>query len=140
MGSEGHVSSGTFRVGRLRPGEDLIEGLRAMQVASGAEAMTVVTCVGSVTRAVLRHAGRDEGSVYEGRFEIVSLVGTVDPARRHLHLSLADEDGRVFGGHLMPGSLIHTTAEIVVVDLSEVRFGREMCPASGYEELVVTSR
>jgi predicted DNA-binding protein with PD1-like motif len=134
------ASEGVFLARRLMPGADLIEGLRAVQVASGAEAMAVVTCVGSVTRAVLRHADRDEGSVYEGRFEILSLVGTIDPEHRHLHLAIADREGRVFGGHLMEGSRVHTTAEIVAVALPDLRFGRAPCAASGYAELVVTNR
>jgi predicted DNA-binding protein with PD1-like motif len=93
-----------------------------------------------LTRAVLRHAGREEGTPYEGRFEIVSLVGTVDPAHRHLHLSLADGEGRVFGGHLLPGSRVYTTAELVAVALPDLVFGRAPCAASGYDELSITNR
>jgi predicted DNA-binding protein with PD1-like motif len=139
MGSDG-ASSGTFRAVRLMPGADLIDGLRAMQVSSGAEAMAIVTCVGSVTRAMLRHADRAEGTLYEGRFEIVSLVGSVDSAHQHLHMSIADGEGRVFGGHLLAGSRVHTTAEIVALALPEVIFRRAPCAESGYDELTITTR
>ncbi|MEM7711879.1 MAG: PPC domain-containing DNA-binding protein [Pseudomonadota bacterium] len=131
-------SSGGFLALRLRPGADLIQGLRG--AIGAAEAVAIVTCVGSLTRVRLRHADRDEATLYEGRFEIVSLVGTLDPEGQHLHLSLADGDGQVWGGHLLPGSAVYTTAEIVTVTLDDLTFGREMCGMSGYRELVVTNR
>ncbi|WP_308916469.1 DNA-binding protein [Jannaschia sp. LMIT008] len=130
-------SRGRFLAFRLMPGTDLIEGLQAVRAEAGARAMAIVTCVGSLTRCRLRHADRDAGTAYDGRFEIVSLVGTVDPQGQHLHLSLADGDGRVRGGHLLPGSAIHTTAEVVAVSLEDVAFAREGCAVSGYRELVV---
>lgn len=134
------VSGGRFHAARLTPGADLIDGLRAAHGALGADALAVVTCVGSLTRAVLRHADRAVGTSYAGRFEILSLAGTTDPAHHHLHLSIADGDGRVFGGHLLPGSSVHTTAELVVVALDDLSFRRAPCPASGHAELVIEPR
>ena len=130
-------SRGAFLAFRLPPGADLIEGLRAARAEVDAGAMAVVTCVGSLTRAVLRHADRAEGTLHEGRFEIVSLVGTVDPAGQHLHLSMACGEGRVVGGHLLPGSRVYTTAEVVAVALPDLAFSREPCALSGHRELVV---
>lgn len=99
--------------------------------------MAVVTCVGSLTHVRIRHANQPNGVDYEGHFEITSLVGTIDPEGEHLHLTICDGEGRAFGGHLLASSAVYTTAEIVVVRLAEVSFGREPCPMSGYSELVV---
>ena len=132
-----HASPATHAAFRLMPGTDLIDGLRAARAELDARALAVVTCVGSLTDAVLRHADRDEGTRYAGRFEIVSLVGTVDPGHQHLHLSLADGEGRVRGGHLMPGSAVYTTAEVVVASLDVLAFRRAPCARSGFRELVV---
>ena len=55
--------------------------------------MALVTCVGSLTCAVIRHANRPEGTVYRGHYEI-SLVGTIDPLAEHLHLTITDGEGR----------------------------------------------
>ncbi len=135
------LSSGLFTAFRLKPGDNLTEGLRAAFAASGLEAMSVVTCVGSLTRVLIRHANRPDGTLYSGHFEITSLVGTVDAAGEHLHLTISDGDGRVFGGHLLPeGSAVYTTAEIVALALPEMRFSREPCADSGYDELVITNR
>lgn len=131
------LSSGRFAAIRLQPGEDPLAALRALQRRTGAAAMALVTCVGSLTRAVIRHANRDEASEYRGHFEITALTGTIDPAGQHLHLTIADGEGRAFGGHLLPGCEIYTTAEIVVLILDDLGFARAPCPLSGHDELVV---
>ncbi|WP_199258042.1 PPC domain-containing DNA-binding protein [Paracoccus binzhouensis] len=131
------LSSGRFAAIRLQPGEDPVAALRALQRRTGAAAMALVTCVGSLTRAVIRHANRNEASDYRGHFEITALTGTIDPAGQHLHLTIADGEGRAFGGHLLPGCEIHTTAEIVVLILDDLHFSRAPCPLSGHDELLV---
>ncbi|MFH5774937.1 PPC domain-containing DNA-binding protein [Paracoccus sp. NGMCC 1.201697] len=130
-------SAGVFMALRLKPGDDPVAALRLAFDDAGVRAMAVVTCVGSLTRAILRHANRDAATVHDGHFEITSMVGTIDPQRHHLHLSIADGVGQTFGGHLLPGSVVYTTAEIVVLLLPELSFSREPCALSGYDELVI---
>lgn len=124
---------------RLHPGQDLKRDLIAFAHRHALAAPVVVTCVGSLTRVTLRFAGATESTVLVGKYEIVSLVGCVDPPRGHLHLCVADATGAVVGGHLMDGSEVYTTAEVVIGDLPGVRFRREPDPTYGYKELVVES-
>lgn len=122
---------------RVKPGQDLRRELLAFAERHALVAPMVLTCVGSLQQLVLRFAGQTDATVRIGRFEIVSLVGCVDPPRGHLHLSAADESGVVVGGHLMDGCEVYTTAEVVVGELPGVRFRRELDPTYGYRELVV---
>lgn len=131
------LSPGRYAAIRLLPGEDPMAALRGLQRQTGAQAMALVTCVGSLTRAMIRHANRSDGTEYRGHYEITSLVGTIDEGAEHLHLTITDGEGRAFGGHLLPGSQVYTTAEIVVLVLDDLAFGRAPCPYSGYDELVV---
>jgi predicted DNA-binding protein with PD1-like motif len=48
-----------------------------------------------------------------------------------------DGNGKTIGGHLSEGSLVYTTAEIVVADIAGVAFTREVDPATKFKELVV---
>lgn len=138
---DGFSSGGIFHALRLGPGTNLTEGLRRAFRAGEAQAMAVVTCVGSLTDVLIRHADRDEPTAYCGRFEITSLTGTLDARHQHLHLTIADGEGRAFGGHLMAqGSSVYTTAEIVLLSLPDLVFDRKPCPMSGHDELVVTRR
>lgn len=133
-----HASDGHFIAFRLKPGENLIQGLRTVFEESAATAMTVVSCVGSLTHVSLRFANQPAATPLQGHFEILSLTGTMDGAQQHLHLSLADDKGQLCGGHLMAdGSAVYTTAEILVVVLPGLRFTRRPCAVSGYDELEI---
>ncbi len=122
---------------RLKPGQDLKKELVAYVNKHHITAGFILTCVGSLQCATLRLADREKPSVHKRKFEIVSLVGTLEPDGGHLHISLSDSTGRTMGGHLMEGSLIYTTAEIVIGVANTLRFTRAMSADSGYEELVV---
>ncbi|WP_206603027.1 PPC domain-containing DNA-binding protein [Leptolyngbya ohadii] len=122
---------------RLKPGEDLRRSLERFVKDHSLEAACVVTCVGSLRRVVLRLANQSEGTVYEGHFEIVSLVGVMSCHGSHYHLAIGDRTGQTFGGHLLEGCTIYTTAEIVIGILSDLRFRREFDPESGYRELAI---
>ena len=53
---------------------------------------------------------------------------------------VSDADGRVFGGHVAPGCIVRTTAEILLAVLDDVRFERAPDPATGHAELVIRPR
>ena len=72
--------------------------------------------------------------------EILSLCGTLSSDGAHLHITVANSNGAVIGGHLCPGSLVRTTAELVIGLLPEWRFRRELDPATGYAELGISHR
>lgn len=54
--------------------------------------------------------------------EILSAIGNISLKNKkpfpHVHITLADKDGNVFGGHLMEGTKIFA-AEFVIVDYGE---------------------
>jgi uncharacterized protein len=122
---------------RLRPGQDPARELRRLVDERKIRAGLILTCVGSLRRAALRLADKDEASYYEDKFEIVALVGTLSPDGNHLHLALADGSGRTIGGHLLEGCEVYTTAEIVVGVLENVAFSRPLDAETGYDELLV---
>ena len=126
---------------RLHPGDDLLECLAAYVKANSLRAAFVVTCVGSLTNARLRFANKPHATELSGHFEIVSLVGTfAGDAGAHLHASISDGDGRVIGGHILPGCLVYTTAEVVLGEALDLVFSRPTDPATTWAELLVESR
>jgi predicted DNA-binding protein with PD1-like motif len=88
----------------------------------------------------LRYAAEDEGTVLPGPLELVTLSGTVEAGGMHLHVSVSDARGEVRGGHLMPGCIVRTTAELVIGLLQGWEFSRPVDAATGYKELLVTRR
>jgi predicted DNA-binding protein with PD1-like motif len=104
------------------------------------QAGCVISAVGSLSVAQLRLAGAVEATTIHGELEILSLAGTLSPDGAHLHIAIAGSSGAVMGGHLRLGSLVRTTAELVVGLLPEWRFSRELDLATGYAELQISPR
>lgn len=129
------TSTETILVKRLKPGQELFSEIDALIAENQIKAGVILCLVGSLTKVNLRFANKEESTVLNGHFEIVSQTGVVSSAGSHIHLSVSDGDGTTYGGHLMPGSLVYTTVEMVVMKLTDWDFQRIPCPLSGYEEL-----
>ena len=127
-----------------------------------------MTCVGSLQEINIRLASFTKSNNSEDskkganylinsskKYEIVSLVGTLENSYNpdnedavdneiisygHIHISIADEDGHVFGGHLMTGCIVYTTAEITLIEIPQLEYRRKPCPLSGYAELSIHTR
>jgi uncharacterized protein len=140
---------------RLPPGSDVVQGIqdaaqRAM-VETNTQSCCILTAVGSLSEVTLRMASaagsNDHASnhrnhdndlqAWNERMELISLVGTLTFTHKHLHMSVSDQHGTVFGGHVMAGT-VFTTLELVLGTIGGVAFRREMDPQTGYGELVVS--
>ena len=125
---------------RFSPGDDLRLALETWMAQQQEQAGCVISGIGSLSVAQLRLAGQQESTTITGDLEILSLAGTLSPDGVHLHVAVADSTGSVIGGHLCAGSLVRTTAELVVGLLPEWRFCRQLDPATGYAELQITAK
>jgi predicted DNA-binding protein with PD1-like motif len=147
-----NLHSGTMNAHaiRLKPGEDLVLALesaaaQAMSRSNSASAF-VLSVVGSLESVTLRMANAcrtgdtnstaNEIKQWDERLEVISLGGTFSPNGKHLHMSVSDAKGNVFGGHLVSGR-IFTTLELVLGTIQNVTFDRETDSSTGYKELVV---
>jgi uncharacterized protein len=117
---------------RLNPGDDLRGALEA-PAATG----FVVAGIGSLSQAQLRFAGEAAPTSLAGPLEILTLSGSLTPAGAHLHASVADASGRVWGGHVCAGCTVRTTAELLIAPLPAGSLGRAFDAATGYAELVI---
>jgi predicted DNA-binding protein with PD1-like motif len=123
---------------RLQPGEDLRRVLEAWMGQQQEQAGCVISAVGSLSLAQLRFAGAAAATKIRGDLEILSLAGTLSPDGARLHITIADSTGAVIGGHLCHGSLVRTTAELVLGLLPQWRFRRGLDPATGCAELRIS--
>jgi hypothetical protein len=90
----------------------------------------VLTCVGSLSQARLRLAGGTDHATWQGPFEILALTGTLSQDGSHLHLAVADHQGRTFGSHLAEGCTVRTTAEVILAADDRLVFAREHDPVT----------
>lgn len=127
---------------RLHPGDDLRRALEAAVAKQGAEAAFVLAGIGSLKPALVRLAGAEQALCMAGDVELLSLCGSVAGVAgggSHLHLSVADADGRVTGGHAAYGCIVRTTAEVLLALLPGWAFTREADVQTGWSELVIRS-
>jgi len=125
---------------RLPPGADLRQALETWMAEQQEQAGCLISAVGSLSVAQLRLAGATQATAIHGELEILSLSGTLSPDGAHLHIAVAGSSGSVIGGHLCAGSLVRTTAELVIGLLPEWSFRRELDPATGFPELEIKAQ
>lgn len=100
---------------RLRENDDLKKCLKEYVKEHNIEAGCVLSGVGCVKHAHIRLVKAVSFLDEEKDYEIVSITGIVSKERTHVHLSLSDETGATFGGHLADGTIINTTCELVIL-------------------------
>ncbi len=122
---------------RLEPGADVRRALEThARTALGGSAF-VVAGIGSLDGARLRLAAADAETALPGPFEILSLSGSLSAHGAHLHMSVADAEGRVHGGHVPYGNRVRTTVEVLLATSAAWSLSRVGDPATGHPELVV---
>ncbi len=122
---------------RLVPGDDLRNTLESLARRKALGAAFVIQGVGSLSVANLRYAGIDQPALLDRDLEILTLAGSLGPDGAHLHMSVSDSAGRVYGGHVSAGCIVRTTAEILLVSLDGFRFSREFDSGTGFPELSI---
>jgi uncharacterized protein len=122
---------------RLPPGVDLRRSIEDRATTAGHDSGFVVAGIGSLVTARLRYAGEPTDTEVPGPLELLSLSGSFSASGAHLHASVSDATGRVHGGHLGHGSIVRTTAELLLAVLPDGSLVREHDPATGFMELLV---
>jgi len=107
---------------RIREGEDLAEAIKERVEETGIKA-GIFLAIGSLKEAVLGYLknGQYKSVELDGPLEIASCMGNVAVDEKgeviiHAHLVVSNEDGEAFGGHLMKGSHVGATAELIIIE------------------------
>jgi predicted DNA-binding protein with PD1-like motif len=126
---------------RISPQQEIKTFLESCLNEKKIKGGAIVSCVGSTSSLVLRLANaapgidiKDCSLTISKPMEIVSLSGTLSLDGCHIHISVSDENGNVFGGHLV-SALVHTTCEVVIVELNQL--SRVFDSRTGFKELTV---
>ena len=115
---------------RLLEDEDLAESIRR-QAETNAIRAGFFILIGTVKRAALGYykEGKYETVKSEGPLEIASCTGNVAVDEKgevviHAHIVVSNRKGEAFGGHLMKGTLVGATAELVIIEAAGVAVKR----------------
>lgn len=113
-------------IARIDKGEEILEKLKEISLKEDVKLANVqaLGAVGEFTAGVFHTKEKQyHSNEFRGDFEIVSLAGTVntmnDSFYSHLHMSVGNEKGEVFGGHLNR-AVVSATCEMVITVIDGV--------------------
>jgi len=116
---------------RLSEGEDLLEAitLRAEQakITTG-----FFILIGALKKAKLGFYREQEYKPIEisEPVEIISCIGNISVKEGepmiHAHISVSNDKGEAFGGHLLSGCVVSVNAELVLVEAADLRLQRQL--------------
>ena len=115
---------------RIFEGEDLAEAAKKRVEESGIKA-GIFILIGSLKNVILGYykKGQYMSIELDGPLEIASCMGNIAVDEKgeiviHPHIVVANEKGEAFGGHLMKGSIVGATAELVIMEAAGVNLLR----------------
>lgn len=115
---------------RLLENEDLLDSIARVAVEAKVSA-GFFFLIGTLKTAKLGffREGRYEAIEMKRPLEIVSCLGNISvkdgKVFAHAHAAVSNEEGKVFGGHVMPGCVIGVTGELVLVEALGINLTRE---------------
>lgn len=122
--------TGKICFSRILEDEDLLEAINRRVEESGAKAGFFIL-IGSLKNAVIGYYKEKQYNLMEldGPLEIASCLGNISVDEEgeiviHSHIVVSNEKAEAFGGHLMKGSLVGVTAELVVIEGAGVKLQR----------------
>ena len=133
-----HVKENRVLIGRFGFEDDLLAALTGLCKNEGIR-LGVFSVIGALTRARLGYYDQKAKKYVdcvdlEKKLEITSCTGNISLKDNdifvHAHVTLADHEGRCYGGHLMPGAVIFA-AEYCVRELTGGELNRVHDPQTG---------
>jgi predicted DNA-binding protein with PD1-like motif len=136
MAAKEYTRKRTF-VGRIPHGSDLLNSLTDFVKEKGIK-LGRLQMIGAVQRAVAgfydSEAEKYENFVFEKPMEVLSFTGNVSLKDGqpfiHAHITLGDEKGQSFGGHLMEGTTVFA-AEFIIQEFEGEDLERKFDKTTG---------
>ena len=130
---------------RVRPGTDVMEGLRKACQDNGVKYGAVLFGIGSIRQLSYQvlvpkedsvwKAGYTDPEVLPGPIEIVGIRGVIFQSEDgketllHIHGTFSDQKGKVFGGHMVMGqNPVLATCDAVIAELAGAKLIRRFDP------------
>ena len=135
----------------LTPDKDIVINIKEACRDNGIRAGTVLTAVGSLQKATITHHASAKAKnhtmsppkVVPGPLQILGLVGIIGEKEGgelnvHLHVTVVNENGQVYGGHLVEGeNPVLRRTEIVIAEIADLSMMEKFNERTGETEFSV---
>ncbi len=137
MTASKNIKTSDMIIGKLPCGCDLIEELNTICADKNIQ-LGKVEAIGAVQKACVGYYNQETREYkfinFDAPHEILNLTGNISIKDNkpfvHAHITLADENGNVFGGHLAPGTVTFA-CEYVINVFSGAELKREFDEETG---------
>ncbi len=97
---------------KLSSGADVLNSLNELQINSNSTSF-LLSAVGDLTQVSFKCPLNENRITFEKKLEIISLSGYLTSKGSHIHISVSDENCNVFGGHLLSGTIVLKSLDIL---------------------------
>lgn len=141
------ATMGRVIVGRILPGSDLVTGIEAICKKHNVRQAAIVGTIGSVVDVQFDWASTTENRPETGRTSHMSIEGagsliggqglvcqSEDGSELdvHLHCTVTDPRGAVYGGHFPKGTVpVLSTTDVTLIEITGIKLIRRPDPVSG---------
>lgn len=132
-GEEWHLLNGNvgkIYFARFSENDDLAESIKKAAQENNVKAGALIV-IGALKEAVLGcyKQGEYVNTELKGHVEIASCTGNIALDEKgdtviHAHIVVSNEKAEAFGGHLMKGCLVGPTAELVMIEATDLNLER----------------
>ena len=157
MKSEVYAGCGNFKriiVAKFSIGADVLECLEKLVKEENIRAGAIITGIATLTKMRVRSLDsipkdfpkvQPKENIFEveGPLEVLNMSGIIFVRDKdvavHPHITACDADGKMYGGHLMPGSIVYMTCELVVGEFAGLTMGSKFDTRVGHFLVTPTS-
>ena len=136
------MAQGTLKrvvVLRLKPGTDVLLGLTEACKRAGINNGVIISCIGSLDGVkycnpveLPTKAGYGYGEVLHltGPIELTAAAGIIchdgeGNTNLHVHMTVTDRHGNAHGGHLVEGTKVLLTTDVIIAEIEGLVMGRK---------------
>ena len=105
---------------KLSQGADVYEKLNELHSHHQSTSF-LISSVGDLSKVSFKCPSDDKPITLEKKLEIITLSGFLTNTSSHFHISVSDQNCSVFGGHLLPGTTVLKSLDVLVGVLPDLQ-------------------
>ena len=124
---------------RLKPGTDVLLGLEEACKANNINNGVILSAIGSLDSPQFCNPVEMDTKAGYGYGETLHLTGPIElpnasgiichddegVTNLHVHMTLTDRHGNAHGGHLVPGTKVLLTTDVIIAEIDGIVMGRK---------------
>ena len=134
------AKTGRIIIERLTKGKDLLEEIKRVAESTRVNG-GFLAVIGALSKVVFGfyEEKRYKKVEIDGPLEMLSCIGNISESEGekiiHAHITVSNNKGEAYGGHLLPGCIIDPTAELIIIEGENLTLKRKLDEETGLKIL-----